>query len=412
MAFFEVDNFNPTRIHVVGVGGGGGNALNTMISKKLEGVQFIAANTDLQALDSNRSDIKIQLGKHGLGAGANPGIGRQSAEESVEDITKQLSNADLVFIVAGMGGGTGTGAAAVTARIAREQGALTIGVVTKPFNFEGRKRMRNAIAGIEALEEFVDTLVVIPNERIISTVGDTAIPMVECFNTVDDVLVGAVQGISDIMVKPGLINVDFADVRTVMTDTGRALMGTGTAKGNNRTETAIKRAIESPLLENVSIQGATGLLVNITADKNISIQEINSAMSFIESQIDIDAESIFGTVVDSSLEDTVRVTVIATGFQKDNHQTMEPPQTPNMSYDSSVPRVPVQCQGSGPTQRPASTGQMMGNHTTGENASAKHRRRKNNSTNPMQTTMSLSETESENHFDVPAFIRRPSLHGE
>ncbi len=303
------------RIVVVGVGGGGGNALNTMIRAQLSGVDFIAANTDAQALGINTAPIKIQLGSQltkGLGAGANPEIGRKAALEQEEILREELVGADMVFVTAGMGGGTGTGAAPVVARVAKDLGSLTVGVVTKPFAFEGRKRMRQAEAGIRELRQAVDTLIAIPNQRLIEVSGRTT-TAVEAFQQADDVLLQAVRGISQIITEPGLINVDFADVRTIMAEMGMAMMGAGVGRGDTRAVDAANAAISSPLLEDVSIGGAHGVLVNITASTDFGMQEMNDAVELIQEQAHEEANIIVGLVHDSNLEDEVRITVIATG---------------------------------------------------------------------------------------------------
>ncbi|HNF99071.1 MAG TPA: cell division protein FtsZ [Pseudomonadota bacterium] len=317
MALLEFDdNHNHAKIKVIGVGGGGGNAVSTMILSRLEGVDFIAANTDLQALESNQAQIKIPLGTkvtRGLGAGANPEIGRQSAMEDRERIAEVLQGADMVFVTAGMGGGTGTGAAPVIAEVARELGALTVGVVTKPFGFEGKKRRRHAEDGIGALAAAVDTLITIPNERLLSVAGQKT-TMLDAFRKADDVLLNAVQGISDLITIPGLINVDFADVKTIMSNMGRALMGTGRASGERRAVEAAQQAISSPLLEDVSITGATGILINITGGPDLTLFEVNEASTLIQEAAHEDANIIFGSVIDPSIGDELRITVIATGF--------------------------------------------------------------------------------------------------
>jgi cell division protein FtsZ len=316
MALIEFDDVSHAKILVIGVGGGGGNAVNTMISGNLDGVEFVVANTDMQALEANMAPHKIQLGNaltKGLGAGANPEIGRRSAEESMQQVADLIAGADMVFVTAGMGGGTGTGAAPVIAQIARDCGALTVGVVTKPFGFEGKKRARQAIEGIERLESAVDTLIVIPNNRLLALVG-TQTSMVEAFRKADSVLLNAVQGISDLMTVPGLINVDFADVRTIMSGMGRALMGTGIGTGKRRATEAAETAISSPLLEDVSIDGATGILINITGGPDLTLHEVNEASSLIQQAAHEDANIIFGSVIDPNLSEEVRITVIATGF--------------------------------------------------------------------------------------------------
>ena len=304
------------KIKVVGVGGGGGNALNTMIMAGLTGVDFIAANTDCQALQHNRASGKIQLGAQvtkGLGAGANPEIGRQAALEDRDRILAALEGADMVFVTAGMGGGTGTGGAPIIADLARSVGALTVGVVTKPFIFEGKRRLKQAEHGISELKGTVDTLITIPNQRLLA-VADQNTTLLDTFKKADEVLLNAVQGISDLITIPGLINVDFADVRTIMSNMGVALMGTGSATGPERALIAAKMAIESPLLEDVQIDGATGILINITGGGNMTLVEVNQACSLIQEAAHEDANIIFGSVIDDEMGDELKITVIATGF--------------------------------------------------------------------------------------------------
>jgi cell division protein FtsZ len=309
------------RIKVVGVGGSGGNALNTMIQGGLDGVEFIAANTDAQALDRSLAPVKIQLGPEltrGLGAGGNPDVGRKAALEDVQRLSEALEGADMVFVTAGMGGGTGTGAAPIISQVAQDQGALTVGVVTKPFLFEGRKRSKNAERGVQELIDTIDSIITIPNQRLMS-LGDDDITMLDAFARADDVLLQAVQGISDLIINAGMINVDFADVKTIMASNGRALMGTGIAKGDRRALEAAEMAINSPLLDEVSVQGATGILINFTAGPDIKLREINEAAGLVQQAAHEDAEIIFGVVTDQDLADTVKVTVIATGFEKAGH---------------------------------------------------------------------------------------------
>jgi cell division protein FtsZ len=304
------------RIKVLGVGGGGCNAINAMVRSGLSGVEFIAANTDRQALAKSLANRKIQIGTkltRGLGAGANPSVGKGSAEESIDEIRAVLAGADMVFVTAGMGGGTGTGAAPVIAQVAREMGALTVAVVTKPFVFEAPKRMKVAEQGLNNLREATDTLIQIPNQRLLS-IADRKTTVLEAFTKADEVLLQAVQGISDLINISGHINLDFADVRTVMTGRGLALMGTGTASGENRSVAAAHIAISSPLLEDVSIRGATGIIINITGPEDLTLHEINEAVSLITEEADPDAEVIFGSVFNNALGDAVKVTVIATGF--------------------------------------------------------------------------------------------------
>jgi cell division protein FtsZ len=309
---------NGAKIKVIGVGGGGGNAINRMIEAGIEGVQFLVANTDLQALKNSRASIKIQIGEkltRGLGAGGDPEVGRQSALEDTEKIIEALEGSDMVFITTGLGGGTGTGAAPILASLATELGALTVAVVTKPFRFEGRRRQRQAEQGLNELRECVDTVITIPNERLLNAVA-RGTPFLESFKLADDVLRQAVQGISDIITVPGLINVDFADVKTIMAGMGMALMGTGSAVGENRALEATQRAISSPLLEEASIEGAKGLLVNVTGGTDLTLFEVNEAMSIIHDSADPDANIIFGAVLDERLADEMKITVIATGFDR------------------------------------------------------------------------------------------------
>lgn len=319
---FEIVNENVhregARIKVIGVGGAGGNAIQTMIASQLSGVNFIVANTDMQALEKNKAESKIQLGEkltQGLGAGANPDVGRQAAIESCEVLAQEFENTDMVFITAGMGGGTGTGATSVIADIARQQGVLTVGIVTKPFSFEGRRRAFHAELGISALREKVDTLIVIPNDKLL-TVSDRETPILNTFRKADEVLLQAVRGISDLINVHGLINLDFADIRTIMFEKGVAIMGVGEADGENRVIIATKKAISSPLLENMSIHGAKGIIINVTGDSQLSLLEVSEASSLVTDLADKDAEIIFGAVIDETKNKKgVRVTVIATGFE-------------------------------------------------------------------------------------------------
>ena len=313
MLEFTDANGGQASLKVIGVGGGGGNALNTMISQQLTAVEFIAANTDGKALDLNQAQVRIQLGK-GLGAGGNPLIGREAAEESGARIAESLAGADMVFVTAGMGGGTGTGAAPVVARIARESGALTVGVVTRPFEFEGKRRMRIAEEGIEELKENVDSLIIIPNQRLLNIAGKNT-SVLEAFKKADEVLLSAVRGISDLITGPGLINVDFADVKTVMGERGMALMGSGQMSGEARAVEAAHMAISNPLLDDVRIEGARGVLVNITGSANVTLLEVSEAISLIAEQAHEDALIIYGHCVEQRMGDDIRVTVIATGFE-------------------------------------------------------------------------------------------------
>lgn len=316
MFLFDEVDLGQAKLKVIGIGGGGCNAINTMITSGLEGVEFISANTDLQALGTSKAMNKIQLGTKltkGLGAGANPDIGRESALEDTDKIKEALSSSDMVFVTAGMGGGTGTGAAPIVASIARELGALTVGIVTKPFYFEGPKRMQRAEDGLRELSKHVDTLIVIPNQRLLS-IADKTTPLLEAFKMTDNVLYQAVKGIADLISTPGLVNVDFADVRTVMSHMGRAVMGMGLSSGNNRAVEAAQKAISSPLLEDGSIEGAKGVLLNISGGPNLSLHEISAASSIIQEAADTDANIIFGSVINEALAEEVIVTVIATGF--------------------------------------------------------------------------------------------------
>ena len=318
MIEFDENKNLAAKVKIIGIGGGGNNALNTMISYKLSGVEFIAANTDAQALAANLAPIKLQLGASltkGLGAGANPEIGRKAALEDVEKIREALKGADMVFITAGLGGGTGTGGGPVIAEVAREMGALTVAIITKPFHFEGKKRMKQADEGLANLKMTADALITIPNQRLLSVSGKS-MTLLEAFKRADEILYHAAKGISDIIVGHGIINLDFADVRTVMCETGMALMGTGIASGENRSIEAAQRAISSPLLEDITIEGARGLLINITGGQNMTLSEINEATTLIQKEAHEEANIIWGMVIDEMMKEELRVTVIATGFGK------------------------------------------------------------------------------------------------
>ena len=318
MIEFDENKNLAAKVKIIGIGGGGNNALNTMISYQLSGVEFIAANTDAQAMAENMAPFKLQLGENltkGLGAGANPEIGRKAALEDIEKIREALTGADMVFITAGLGGGTGTGGAPVIAEAARELGALTVAIVTKPFYFEGKKRMKQAEEGLANLKMTADALITIPNQRLLSISGKS-MTLLEAFKKADEVLYHAAKGISDIIVGHGIINLDFADVRTVMSETGMALMGTGIATGENRSVEAAQKAISSPLLEDITIEGARGLLINITGGENMTLSEINEATTLIQKEAHEDANVIWGMVVDKTMKEEIRVTVIATGFGK------------------------------------------------------------------------------------------------
>ena len=325
MAHFELEEAYPdqARIKVIGIGGAGGNAVNTMIEHNVDGVEFLAANTDVQALEKNLAQARIQLGSaitRGLGAGANPDRGREAALESVPELTECLQGADMVFVTAGMGGGTGTGAAPIVAQVARECGALCVGVVTKPFRFEGRRRLRIAEEGIETLEKAVDTLITIPNDRLLDVTSNST-SLLDSFKLADEVLQHATQGVSDLITIPGIINVDFADVRTIMADQGRALMGMGIAHEEGRAVAAAQQAINSPLLEDVTIEGAKGILINITCGPDLKLHEVEEAASLIQGAAHEDCNIIFGAVIDEHMGETLRITVIATGF--DQHAPAE-----------------------------------------------------------------------------------------
>lgn len=306
------------KLVVIGVGGAGGNAVDTMITTRVKGVEFVAANTDAQALKRCRASRKVQMGP-GLGAGSNPDIGREHAEASLEEISGILDGADMAFITSGMGGGTGTGGAPVIARRARDMGILTVGVVTKPFEFEGRRRMRLAEAGLAELKEYVDSLIVIPNQKLVAIAGKS-MTFADAFKSADAVLLNAVQGISDLIVRPGMVNVDFADVKAVMSERGMALMGVGVGTGEDRAIKAAQAAVSSPLLDDISIQGARGVLVNVYGPENMSMHEIQEACTKIQEEADEDALIIWGATFDSTLTDEIKFTVIATGFHSFEHQ--------------------------------------------------------------------------------------------
>lgn len=372
---------NSAKIKVIGIGGGGGNAVNTMISYKLEGVDFISANTDTQALGASLSPNKIQLGAEitkGLGAGSDPTMGRRSALESTDEIGDALDGADMVFITAGLGGGTGTGGAPVVAEIAKDMGALAVAVVTKPFQFEGKRRGRQAEEGIAELRKSVDSLIVIPNQRLLS-VGGRSMPLLDAFKKADEILFHAVKGISDLIMVPGLINLDFADVKNVMSEMGLALMGTGTASGEGRSVEAAQKAISSPLLEDNAIQGARGILLNITGGVDITLDEVNEASSLIHSEAHEDANIIFGTVVDNNMGDEVRITVIATGFDEVEKKT--------------IPSI--------------ETGQLPGGGYKREDLSTPaFIRKEKNVDRPSVVRMGLIDDSEESDLEVPAFLRR------
>ena len=386
------------RIKVVGVGGSGGNALNTMIQSGLDGVEFIAANTDAQALESNLAPTRIQLGPQltkGLGAGGNPDMGRKAALEDVQRVAETLEGADMVFITAGMGGGTGTGAAPILAQIARDQGALTVGVVTKPFMFEGRRRGKNAERGILELSDAVDSIITIPNQKLLC-LGQQDITMLDAFQRADDVLLQAVQGISDLITTHGMINVDFADVRTIMSSQGRALMGSGYARGESRALDAAEMAINSPLLDDISVEGAQGILINFTAGPDVGLREIEQAASLIQQAAHEDAEIIFGLVTDPDMSDVIKVTVIATGF--DEH--VEP----------SVAAEPARA--TLPLGRMGGKKKRTGSYRTEARESARPVRRQNEASGrepkpaPAPRAFGASALHDEAVLDIPAYLRR------
>ncbi len=353
---FEDDPTNSGAvIKVIGIGGGGSNAVNHMIDARIEGIEFLVANTDLQALRRAHAPVKIQIGSKltkGLGAGARPDIGRDAALEDTDKIIEALEGSDMVFVTVGLGGGTGTGGAPIIASLASELGALTVAVVTKPFPFEGRQRMRQAEAGMEELRSVVDTLITIPNDRLRQTV-DKHMPLSDAFRLADDVLRQAVQGISDLITVPGFINVDFADVKSIMKGMGVALMGTGHATGDSRALDATQRAISSPLLEEASIEGAKGVLVNITGGQDLTLFEVDEAMQVIHNAADPDANIIFGTVSDDSMQNEMKITVIATGFERANENLHNFPVRPNGGAPANTSRPP-----SSPPQA-TSSGRLM-----------------------------------------------------
>lgn len=330
-------------IKVIGVGGAGNNAVNRMVESGIRGVEFISVNTDRQALQESKAGAKIQIGEkitRGLGAGANPDIGAQSAEESKAEIAEVLRGADMVFVTAGMGGGTGTGAAPIVAAAAKEMGILTIGVVTKPFTFEGKKRLSQAERGIESLKGKVDTLVVIPNDKLLQII-DRKTSIVDAFKMADDVLRQGVQGISDLIAVPGLVNLDFADVKTIMLNTGMAHMGIGMASGENRAEDAAKQAIQSPLLE-TSIEGARGVIINITGGPDLGLHEVNTAAELVQRSVDPEANIIFGAVIDENMGDDISITVIATGFEQDLPiSTIGVAEKVTKAWDKKINSIPV-----------------------------------------------------------------------
>jgi len=383
-------------IKVVGVGGGGSNAVNTMVAGNLVGAEFIVCNTDTQALHHSRAPRKVQLGEKltkGLGAGANPEIGREAALESREAIEQALAGSDMVFVTAGMGGGTGTGAAPVVADIARGAGALTVGVVTKPFSFEGNRRRKQAESGIIELKAAVDALIVIPNQRLLA-IADQSMPLTDAFKRADEVLLNAVQGISDMVQMAGLVNVDFADVKTIMQNQGMALMGTGRASGPKRSLDAMQMAISSPLLEDVSIDGAMGILVNITGPRDISLLEIDEAMGLIQAAADPDVNVIFGALVDETMKEEVKITIIATGFSPQKEK-------PKVALPAAVP-VPV-------AMRPAARPVAEPPRPLAKRSPTREPRAEPPLSN---LGTGLPQPSLEEQYDIPAFLRRNPPKGE
>ena len=397
--FVEQDG-NKAQIRIVGVGGAGGNAVNTMIAAGLSGVDFIAANTDAQALRVNLAPTKVQLGgdlTKGLGAGANPEIGRRATIETEDEIRELLGGADMVFVTGGMGGGTGTGGAPVVARIAKEMGALTVGVVSKPFLFEGKKRMRQAEEGLRELKANVDTLISIPNQRLLA-VASRSQPLLEAFRKADEVLLQAVRGISDLITVHGLINLDFADVRTIMSEMGMAIMGAALATGENRAEEAARRAIASPLLEDISIRGAKGVLINVTGGADLTLHEVNEAATLIQEEADEEANIIFGAVIDETLGDELRITVIATGFGEE--EVLQLPTTGKPSLSALRGGVGVRGQ-----QPIALGGRKVVHMGSIDDLDVPTWQRKRQAENAPAVT-STSHAESEDKFDIPAFLRK------
>ena len=388
------------RIKVVGVGGGGGNAINRMVDVGLSGIEFIAANTDEQALDHNKAGVKMRIGHKltkGLGAGADPNIGRQAALEDTDTIIQALSGADMIFVTTGLGGGTGTGAAPVIASLASELGALTIAVVTKPFRFEGRKRAVQAEAGLEALRECVDTVITIPNERLISVI-DKKTTLTDAFTLADDVLRQAIQGISDLILVPGLINLDFADVKTIMSGMGVAMMGTGVADGENRAVEAARRAVSSPLLEDSSVNGARGVIINITGGPDMTLMEVNEASCIIQEASHEDANIIFGAVVDPTVVGQVKITVIATGFESGmSPRRRAAVQTPTDLTRYAVPRPEVIAAAGGGGTLPVVVARRLA-------VDAGSPARLGQTGEADENTAQAAEAPSA--FDIPAFMRR------
>ncbi|HEX8437715.1 cell division protein FtsZ [Archangium sp.] len=393
-------NKQAAKIRVVGVGGAGCNAVNTMIMAKLERVDFIAANTDVQALAANKAPVRLQIGQtltKGLGAGANPEMGREAALESRDQIAAMLEGADMVFVTAGMGGGTGTGAAPIIADIAKSLGCLTVGVVTKPFLFEGNKRRKQAEQGLVELKAAVDTLITIPNQRLL-TLSNEPMPLLETFKRADEVLLNAVQGISDLIQYHGYINVDFADVKTIMSDKGLALMGTGHSSGEKRALNAMQQAISSPLLEDISIDGATGLLINITGGRNMTLQEVNEALTLVHDAADPDAEIIFGSLIDDNISDEVKITIIATGFVSRETKVRQPAQVvqvPVVTRPAPVSLTAARDREEVASLVPAKAGARTMSSVDGRSLSGR-----------TAVVKDAALPLDEDQFDIPTFLRR------
>ena len=415
MAHFElVERLAPNAvIKVIGVGGGGGNAVAHMVNAGVDGVEFITANTDSQAIKQSGAKQQLQLGANvtkGLGAGANPEVGRQAALEDRERILEALDGADMVFITAGMGGGTGTGAAPVVAQLAKERGILTVAVVTKPFPFEGRRRMQVALKGIEELANHCDSLITIPNEKLITVLGRDA-TMMQAFRAANDVLLGAVQGIADLIVRPGLINVDFADVRTVMSEMGLAMMGSGTARGDDRAQAAAEGAISNPLLDEVNLSGANGVLVNITAGPDFTMREFDEVGRIIEEFASEDATVVIGTVLDPEMADEVRVTVVATGLGRSVIRTPVRPGAERTEGFRETLRAPVKLVRNGSTgladfdaMSPSMTAMPpLGLPSIGNNLGLRNSSR---GSEPASATALADLPADHNYLDIPAFLRR------
>jgi cell division protein FtsZ len=425
--FAEETQAYEARIKVIGVGGSGGNAVNTMINFGLEGVEFIVVNTDAQALNASAAPTKLPIGSNitrGLGAGADPEKGRKAALEDVQRIKELIGGADMVFVTAGMGGGTGTGAAPIIAQIAREEGALTVGVVTKPFLFEGRQRARRAELGLAMLGEHVDTLITIPNQKLV-LLGDDDLTFIDACRKADEVLYQAVKGISDLITQSGIVNVDFADVKTVMSHMGRALMGTGVAKGQNRARLAAEMAVTSPLLDDISVEGATGVLINIVGGPDLKMREIQEAASLVQEQAHEDANIIFGASIDETLGENVKVTVIATGFDGEADAVVAAaaarasaaPQTIASAAARSAHGHPAHAQHPPPSMRPAMEAAMAARRPPpsqpyGMRAEERAESRAPSSV-PARSSARVASGQDvfpslDHDWDVPAFQRKPS----